>query len=289
MQIALKTRGKDYGVQHLLAAKSGPCLDVLAESLSIPSEKIEFLLKMGCLYWKDQRVHDQHLPIEKGDYLRVHLQPRRFSTADFDIKASVIHQCEDYLVINKPAGIPVHPTVDNLIENLKSLLETSLKIEIFVTHRLDVPTSGLMVYAKSKDFQRHFNKALTEGQVRKIYRARVHGHYDGPTELVHHMENSPRAPKRVFSEPRLQTQVCRLQILDLQHLHDDQTELVMELLTGRTHQIRAQLSFEGHPIVGDLMYGSHTDLQTSMGEKIALRASYLAFPDMSGTQVQFRN
>jgi 23S rRNA pseudouridine1911/1915/1917 synthase len=296
-----RERGQKYGVRHHLALSSGPLGQILHSELSLEQKQIRDLLSLGAIYLNHQRVRsldDIDQVINPGDYLRAHLEPRRFPLATqvrlLEKSELVVFENSEMLIINKPVGVPVHPTVDNQVENMLFALGQIYNQELFITHRLDIPTSGLIVYAKTKDFQRQFNTLLTAGKVRKIYSAIVEGHYAGPEHLVHYMEPSPRAPKRVLDQPPEVSDKtwlkCELQILNSEKIVSPsgelQSRLSIELLTGRTHQIRCQLSFMGYPIIGDAHYGAKTIYRPGI-DAITLTAVELTFP-IDGKMTTFR-
>jgi 23S rRNA pseudouridine1911/1915/1917 synthase len=134
-----------------------------------------------------------------------------------------------------------------------------------------------LVYAKTKNFLSLFNRLLAERGVQKIYRAVVEGQKLTTGLYQHSMEPSPRAPKTVVEESRPGWQECRLQILSVKNIDDFTAQsLEIELLTGRTHQIRAQLSALNAPIRGDVLYGAKPFFA---GEEIDLTADKLSFLD----------
>lgn len=261
-----------------MAPQSGTIDQILSTAMGLSPEDSLFLLNLGAIYLNHERLLAKTIAIEKGAYLRVHSQPRRFKRALLQWPSAKIFENDDFLVVNKPSGLPVHSTVDNVQENLVAMLSAEIEHELFVTHRLDVPTSGLIVFAKTKDFQKKFNLYLMQRKVQKIYRALVHGEYDGPRVLKHYMEPSPRAPKNVVKNQTAGWAACELRIQDVESTGDGNCELMIELITGRTHQIRAQLSCEGFPVVGDRAYGSPVLLGDGGHEEIALQAVYLNFP-----------
>lgn len=273
MEIA-NQRGKSYGVEHLLASNSGLLDDILRKDLDLDWERVRFLRSFGSIYVNNQRCLE-NVQIEKGTYLRVHKNPRRFPVQAFNWVDQKVFENDQILVINKPSGLPVPGTVDNIQENLAALISEELKSKVYVTHRLDVGTSGLLIFAKTKEAQAFINQKLALGEVKKFYRALVHG-VDLPTgEWVHYMEPSPRAPKVVSQVQQPGWATCRLNILDQTEIFRGHSEVVIELITGRTHQIRAQLSSMGFPIVGDQAYGSPVNL--AHHEEICLQAFYLDF------------
>ncbi|RYZ85069.1 MAG: RluA family pseudouridine synthase, partial [Proteobacteria bacterium] len=266
--------GFEYGVRHLLSPREGRLSEIAHEALNID---VTELLKLGAIYVEGNRTITE-MDVREGDYIRVHTKPRRYNTELGLWQERVLFQDENFLVVNKPSGLPVHATVDNLVENLQTCLAKELGCEIFVTHRLDVPTSGLIVFAKTREFLALFNHLLSSRQIKKIYRAKAQGKKLSPGLLKHYMMPSPRAPKevRLVAEDASWAE-CVLNILTVD---SDETTGVqtttIELLTGRTHQIRAQLAAAGAPILGDTQYGSE---KLYDGDVIDLEAISLSFLD----------
>lgn len=285
--------GHHYGVKHLKAQASTTLTKTLQEQLNLSCSEIELLLNLGAVYLNEKRLpkksHDFLLNPE--DYLRVHTQPRRFPVRlldeAFSTKKLIHFEHPDFYILSKPSGLPVHASVDNTEENLIAFLEKTLGEKLYITHRLDVPTSGLIFIARNLEAQKKFNQLLSEMNVTKIYKALVHGIYQGPRQLTHFMQPSPRAPKVVSSEKIAGWLTCQLEILDCEEQFGTHSLLSLKLETGRTHQIRAQLSSLGHPIVGDKSYGSPVTLDDPHVDKIALEAFFLSFP-WDEKQLQFK-
>jgi 23S rRNA pseudouridine1911/1915/1917 synthase len=268
-------RGFEYGVKHIISPQSGRLSDVLLCTLDLDPDQTNFLLDLGSVYLSSKRIRDD-ISINAGDYLRIHTKPRRFLPDDGKWKSRIVKETEHYVIVDKIASLPVHASVDNLKENTQSYLSKAVGCELHITHRLDVPTQGLILYAKTKEFQSAFNALLASGGMTKIYRAKVVGHYPTTGILRHFMEPSPRAPKTVALESAPQWQECLLNVLSVNANDDGTSDLRIELITGRTHQIRAQLSHAGFPIVGDHAYGAP---KIYSEEKIELKACELGFTD----------
>lgn len=268
-------RGFEYGVRHIISRQPGKVSDVLLSNLELDLAQIHFLLDFGSVYLNHQRLKEDS-SVSAGDYLRVHTKPRRFVVSNENWDKRVLFENEHFVVANKLSGVPVHASVDNNKEHLQYYLGQALKTNLLVTHRLDIPTRGLIVYAKTTEFQSAFNKLLIQREMTKIYKALVEGQFVTPGILTHFMEPSPRAPKKVQRQVQECWQECVLEILEVDEKENNRSELKIHLLTGRTHQIRAQLGCENHPIVGDHAYGAQ---RLWDDEKIELESCELSFVD----------
>ena len=171
-----------------------------------------------------------------------------------------------------------------MIENVVEQLRTHLKREIWLTHRLDTSVSGLMVLAKTEKFQREFNSLLGSRNVRKFYRALVER--PPKTGLVrHYMSPEEKVPKKLSLETQKDWIECRLDIHEVKPWKSDEGkdfwEVYLELQTGRTHQIRAQLSWIGSPILGDKMYRGRNRAGFTRSH-LALHSSRIEWSDSHG-------
>ena len=262
----------DTGIVHFVSSRAGLWTEIVSEETHFEKSQLLAWAEFGGIYLNDSRVFAD-CEIKDQDYLRMHTDPRRYPR--LSLLDRVIFENQDIMIINKPAGLPCHPTVDNLKENLWFDLQAQLKQTLFPTHRLDVPTSGLIVFTKNALAQVQFQNLLKEKKVDKVYQAVVAA--PGPDLGLHehYMEKTRYAPKTVLDRQRPNTQVCQLKILSKQ-LINDKALLEIELITGRTHQIRAQLSFLGFPILGDSLYADFDS--RIQDEVIQLRCVDLSFP-----------
>ena len=266
-------------IQHALASEDGPILLILQSDLSLNEVHAHWLCNFGAIYHNHQRIRSSDMTIKKGDYLRVHSIPRRFPVEHSNWKSCVLAETNDFVVINKPFGIPTHATVDNLFENAAHQISLALNTPIYVTHRLDVATSGILLLAKTKELQRQFNFALQDGLVEKTYVATVSGHLTKTGLIEHFMETSNYLPKQISSTAVEGWRPCLLEILQTQ-AQDENSQVIIRLITGRTHQIRAQMSALGHPVLGDRLYTGDVSLRKlpwGQIEKIELKARSLKF------------
>ncbi len=278
----IEQRGYEYGVKHLLSSRMGPLLDVLEKDLDLSREDLKKLLQLGAVYVKGARIFTDLL-LEAETYVRVHTKPRRFPANDHLWRHRLVFSNENFAVVNKPAALPCHATVDNVQENVLAYLAEDLGETFFLTHRLDVPTQGLLVVAKTKKFQSAFNQLVAAREFQKFYRALVEvSHAEAPLVFPvpgfyrHHMQVSPRAPKIVTNEENPHSQICDLEILEARAFQPGLYEVLIQLHTGRTHQIRAQMAALGFPIQGDHLYGAK---KINHEDKIALTACEIRFHD----------
>lgn len=268
----VSSQGFEYGVKHFYNQRSGLISEILFDALNLNSEDSDALLKLGAVYINNQRQSSDSI-IKENHLFRVHTKPRRYN-CDYDWNSLIVFENQDFVVLNKPSGIPSHPSVDNVIENSLTQVALSRNIKLLITHRLDTLTSGLIVYAKTESFVKSFNIQMQNRTIEKKYVALVETSQPLPSRLIHYMEPSPRAPKTVSETFTEGWAFCELEILNQKKISLDISWIKINLLTGRTHQIRSQLSSVGAPILGDQLYGSKLSFPAS---SIALRAFQLEF------------
>ena len=199
----------------------------------------------------------------------------------------VLYEDSSIIVIFKPAGLAtqtanvLQPDCVSLIKEhiRKNSPEIKKEPYVGVIHRLDQPVAGILVFAKDKRSAASLSRQVQNGIMNKHYLAMVEGILDvpGETELTDRMYKDGRAGRSVIADTApvgIALSEARL-IYRIQKIlgSDNRTVLSIRLITGRFHQIRAQLSHLGHPIVGDRKYGA----QTTFPKGIALVADRLEF------------
>lgn len=231
---------------------------------------------------------------------------------DVEMHYEVLHEDPTLLVIDKPAGLPVHPTARYLRHTLTALMETRLGAGHGweMAHRLDRETSGVMLFGQRGAAARSLKRAFFRRTVRKEYLALVHGRLE-----TSHTIDVPLGPAQgsrinIKMGPRSVESgglVAETAVAPLGYgvFRDGEITLVRARpRTGRTHQIRAHLDHIGHAIVGDKLYGADESLFLSMVEegrpmsevdailglsRHALHAAQIEFPHpMTGAWVTFR-
>ncbi len=200
---------------------------------------------------------------------------------------NILHEDSSIIVIEKPAGLAtqsanvLQPDCVSLIKEHIKKTDPNVKAEPYVgvIHRLDQPVAGILVFAKKKTAAAALSRQVTDGLMNKHYMAVVEGIVDSPEEtlLVDTMYKDAKAGRSVIGETApngVKLKEAKLKYQTREIMSDkNMTVLSVDLITGRFHQIRAQLSHMGHPIVGDRKYGA----VSSYPSGIALVADRLEF------------
>jgi 23S rRNA pseudouridine1911/1915/1917 synthase len=220
-----------------------------------------------------------------GEAVEVRIPPPRPThLVPADIPLSILFEDEHLVVIDKPAGLTVHPGSGNhddtlanaLVHRFQNLPEASGADRPGIVHRLDKDTSGVLVVARSDAVQRALSAAFAERRVAKEYLALVHG--------------VPRKDEGSIDLPVGRCEVARTKMrIDTEGGRASRTDWKMERrlprnallrclpLTGRTHQIRVHLMSIQHPVVGDTTYGPRDWPWSALAPRLMLHAHRLAF------------
>ena len=203
------------------------------------------------------------------------------------------------LVLDKPAGLLCVPGRGADKQDCLSARVQAQYPDALIVHRLDMPTSGLLLMARGLAAQQMLSLAFAERRVHKQYTAVVHGLMADSPDKADAPEVSdgwglidlpiaadwPRRPLRIIDAALGKPSQTRWRIESRNSLAST-TRLLLEPLTGRTHQLRVHLHAIGHPIVGDALYG--TDEPPAQPGRLHLHASALAFAHpVTGEPLQF--
>lgn len=165
-------------------------------------------------------------------------------------KIDILFQDDDLIIINKPDGL----------SSSKKDLEKALKVEVFVVHRLDKLTSGVLIIAKNASMQKSMEKLFFNKEVEKEYFAVTQGKVKGSSGKI---DEPLKLKKRYEGGVIYETTRFGKEAITLWQKKESSAKasyLLLQPQTGRTHQIRVHLSSIGHPIIGDPIYGSEGDL-----------------------------
>lgn len=206
----------------------------------------------------------------------------------------IVYEDNHIIVVNKAAGEIVQgdktgdqPLVETLKKYLKDKYNKPGNVFCGVVHRIDRPVSGLLVFAKTSKALSRLNDMLRKGEIHKNYTALVEGKPKVPqATLENYLVSDGRINKTFVSNAENpDAKRCQLEYETIAN-GDNYTLLHINLLSGRKHQIRAQLAAIGCPIKGDLKYGAK---RSNKGGGISLQSSSLSFiHPVSKTPLQFQ-
>jgi 23S rRNA pseudouridine1911/1915/1917 synthase len=199
----------------------------------------------------------------------------------------LVHEDDDLLVVDKPSGLLTIATETERERTAYRLLRDWVASRgapssgLFIVHRLDRETSGLIVFAKSAAAQQHLQAQFAARTAERVYVALAEGVMrQAEGSLVSRLVEDRALRVRVAARGGGKEAITRYRVLERRRAA---TLLEVRLVTGRRAQIRAQLAAAGHPIAGDLQYGARTDPM----KRLALHATRLAFAHPRGARVSF--
>ena len=243
--------------------------------------------------------------LRDGNYLRVHVSPKRFPEAHSTVcERCVLKRGDGFVVAHKPARVSVTPTVDNVRESCLAMLERAMGLKegtLKPVHRLDVGTEGVLVLATTSAFAKEFGDMLAKRSVTKLYRVLTSRAVETGIH-IHDAEPATEGPRKmILTEVRtadVASEIekvmvrgggerggvsvpkrCILRVIECKEVGSGYFETTVELLTGRTHQIRAQFAALGSPLVGETLYRAPDDdgdvRVQKPDERLGLQASEL--------------
>ena len=214
----------------------------------------------------------------------------RVSWEGEDIPINILHEEEDFIIINKSPGLVMHPGAGCHSGTLANALafhfpELKKLPRCGIVHRLDKDTSGLLVVAKNEKFRNFFVTKLQDREIFKQYEAIVVGQVIGSFSIDHPLERDPRNRVKMRATDFGRDAVSHVSLIKF---YKGYYHISIEIETGRTHQIRVHLSHQKLPIIGDSLYNPRNLIAKNTTKELighiqnfsrqALHASKIRFP-----------
>ena len=270
---------------HLAAsADAGRRLDLfLAQRVpELSRTRIQELIRGGKVRVQGRIAKVSH-HISAGETIEIEVVPRPLPVAEpEDLPLELLYTDDDFVIVNKPAGMVVHAgaghfrgtLVNALLHRLGALSAGGDVLRPGIVHRLDRETSGVMVVARNDRAHEHLAEQFRSRNVRKIYLALVHGKLPRDSGTITlPISRDPRRRTRMTARAS-KGRHARTDWRVIARL-DRCTLVEAALHTGRTHQIRAHFAAIGHPVVGDTLYGAPRGLRAGSRNLPLLERNFL--------------
>jgi 23S rRNA pseudouridine1911/1915/1917 synthase len=259
---------------------------LLAERVpELSRRRARILVAAGSVSIDGRRSLVQSRRVAPGQVIVCHDQPFASATVEALDPALVVHEDDALLAIDKPAGVPSHPTLARRQGTALQLVEEWLrrragrKVPLWPVHRLDADTSGVLLFAKTREAARALAQNLARRRVRKRYLALVRGVPD-PAAGEIALAISEGHLRSAVSDSGKEARTRYRMIERRDHGGVAAALLEVEPLTGRMHQIRVHLAAIGHPVIGDRKYGAAAP--PGSPQRLCLHAASLELPHPLG-------
>jgi len=251
------------GTHLLVATDDEPRLDrFVADRLELSRTRVHKLIADGRVTI-GQRTPRKSEPLASGTEVQVVVPaPEPTEILAEDLPIDIVYEDEALLVVDKSAGMVVHPApghrsgtlVNALLHHVRDLSGVGGRLRPGIVHRLDRDTSGLLVVAKSDEAHHVLSDALRERRVKRLYRAAIWGHLkEDEIEVDAPIARDPLHRKQMAVVEDGRPSLTRARVRE-RWLRADFLDVALK--TGRTHQIRVHMAHLGHPVVGDATYGA---------------------------------
>lgn len=273
------------------------------ELTDLSRSQIQKMIKDGQVLVNDKIASVHHWL--KNGYVVSFAKPKTVAKETTVIKAAkkiklpepkIIKETDDYVVLNKPAGLLVHPAagstgktlVDWLVKKYPKIKKVGENLERpGIVHRLDKNVSGAMVVAKNQPTYAHLKKQFQTRQVKKIYLGLVYGQVSADEGIIDFPLKRSRLSGKIVAMPRGEEGRESITAFTVLQRFANYTYLELDLKTGRSHQLRAHLTAYGYPLIGDQLYFNKKNKDKFKLGRVFLHAHQLTFADLAGKKQTF--
>lgn len=262
------------------ATNKGQVYDVLTKIIHLTEHEISQLKFDGEILVNGERVRVNH-HMQVSDILLVRFKDdKEQSVIDIDKLPDILYETEDFVVVNKPAGSPTHPSHNHLDDSTGTILLSYYQSQdttftVRPIGRLDITVSGVALYAKNQPAAARLNKEREAGKLKKIYIGFAEGHFDQKDGYIDAPLKKEDGKMVVSNDETSKSAITRYQVMQEREFNGVTFSiLAITILTGRTHQIRAHMQAIGHSLLGDDLYGGNTEI---LQGRVGLHAAKMMF------------
>ena len=240
----------------------------LSKKKEISRTRVKNLILKKKLKINEKIINNPSKKISLNDSILLEIpEPEKVSLNPYNYKLNIVHEDEDLIVINKPAGISIHPgpgNYDNTIVNalinynINSLSSIGDELRPGIVHRIDKDTSGLIVIAKNNKTHEELSNQFKEHTIKRVYQALVWGKLRPQKGKMKTLISRSKRNRQMMqvSDRNGKSAITNYSTLEIFENRNVPTFSLVEckLETGRTHQIRVHMSHKGNNILGDKKY-----------------------------------
>ena len=296
---------QNYVIKIVPSEYSGKRLDLVIAKLfsDFSRSKLKNWLDSGTILVNGAPLTKPSKKVYGGEEIKILIQEEKLvSSEPQNIPFEVEYESKDFLIVDKQAGMVVHPGAGNHQNTLLNALlfkfpELEKLPRAGIIHRLDKETSGLMIIARNQNSYKNLSEQISERLVKRTYQAFAVGNIPRSGKIEEPVGRHPRNRQKQAITEKGKYALTRYSVLKK---YGNYTHLEVNLETGRTHQIRVHMSHIGFPLIGDALYGrkkrfaksTNSDLREVIEKfpRQALHASNLTFKDVdSENEVNFES
>lgn len=248
----------------------------------ITRSQTQDLITQGLVQVNGKKIKKNYIACENDEIKITIPDPKPLEAIAENIPIDIVYEDDDLLVVNKPKGMVVHPApghangtlVNALLYKSENLSGINGVIRPGIVHRIDKDTSGLLIIAKNDFAHKELAKQIKEHSFSREYEAVVYGKMKSEADTINlPIGRNPKDRKKMaVTYTNSKEAITKYKVITQ---YSKFAHLRLTLTTGRTHQIRVHMSYIGHPVAGDEVYGPHNVIKSLHGQ--CLHAKYIGF------------
>jgi 23S rRNA pseudouridine1911/1915/1917 synthase len=269
---------------------AGSRLDIVLTKLlpELTRSNLKKIIELNQVKINNIIINSPSKKLKINDNIEINLIPKQeIKIEPYKTKLNIVFEDKDILVINKPAGMVVHPGAGNYTETLvnaliykyKKLSDLNGSTRPGIVHRIDKETSGLLVVAKNNKAHAHLGKQFNDHSITRTYQALVWGVLRPLSGRIETLIGRSRKNRQLMSVTEITgkkavTNYSTLKVFDIRDIPKI-SFVECQLETGRTHQIRVHMAYKGNSLLGDQQYGKKNLKFKKLNEEFAEKLKVL--------------